>query len=230
MGTRSLADLPWRDIRQWGLASQERRFRHHNGAKHVACRCVTQPCPAHPSAGGSAAAGDPRRRPSRRPRVRPGGRRRRRREAPGAVRGHGRRAPLRHRGRRAPAAGTARAVAAAAGPGGRADRLRPRAAQRRLRVQQLPRERRRVLPRRPADRPHARVAGDRAGGLGPAGDRHGDAAGDDRLADAARHRVRARLRQGRRRLRGRRVLRGRRHEQGRRARGDGLRGDASRHR
>ena len=61
---------------------------------------------------------------------------------------HGADPPDRRRGDRAAAAGRARHLGLAAGPGGRADRLRPGDAAAGLRLPHLPRARRRLVPRR----------------------------------------------------------------------------------
>ena len=68
------------------------------------------------------------------------------------------RAPPRRRGHRAAAPGRARPLAAARRPGGRADRLRAGAPRRRLRVLQLPRARRGLVPRRRPRRAAPRLA------------------------------------------------------------------------
>ena len=199
-----------------------------DGAKHVACRCVTRPCPAHieSSRRKHCPARDAGRRPSRGPGLRPVDLRRRRRAPPGPLRGHGRRAPLRHRGRRAPAAGAARAVAAAPRPGGRADRLGPRAAQPTTSSSPATARtasRTAAAPSRPTSCGSGAGPPWRAGTRG----RIGMATPQVMIGSQTLHATgyALGLRQGRRRLGRRRVLRRRRHQQGRRARGDGVRRD-----
>ena len=144
---------------------------------------------------------------------------------------HGAHPPHRRRGDRAPAARRARHLGPAARPGGRPDRRRPRPAPAGLRLPDLPRARRRLVPRRRPAQPARPVPRRRPGRLGPQRqqlralhDRH-------RRPDAARHRLRhghaARRRRRHRRPRPRqrrdRPLRRRRLLAGRRQRGLHLR-------
>ena len=185
----------------------------------------TEPGRRRPRAGPAA---DPRGRAGRAPRLllRP-----RRRGDQGPVPRHGADPAHRHRGHRAAAARRAGHLGPAARPGGRADRLRPRAAHAGLRLPDLPRARRRLVPRhRPAAaaRPVPRR---RPGRLGPQRRQLRPLHDRDRRADPARHRLRdghaARRRRrhrrpGPRRRRGR-LLRRRREQPGRRQRGVHLR-------
>lgn len=106
----------------------------------------------------------------------------------------------------------------AARPGGRPDRLRTSHPRGRLRLPDLPRTRRRLVPRGRPDQPAGHVPRCEQRRLGPQHqqlpalhDRH-------RLPDAARHRLRDGHRQGRRGQRGHRLLRRRREQPGRRGR------------
>ena len=78
----------------------------------------------------------------------PLGRRHRRRGAARPLPRHDARAPHRHRGRRPAASGPARTLGALPGPGGHAGRNRARVPLRRLRLPELPRDRRELRPRR----------------------------------------------------------------------------------
>ena len=131
--------------------------------------------------------------------------------------------PGRRRGDRPAAPGRARHLGQPARPGGRPGRLRPRAARGRLRLPDLPRARRRLVPRRrpaqparPVPRRQPRRLGPEREELPPLHDRH-------RRADAARHRLRDGHAEGRRRRRRHRLLRRRRDQPGRRQRGVHLR-------
>ena len=84
------------------------------------------------------------------------------------------------------------AVGPAARPGGGPGRLGPCAAAGRLRVPELPRARRRLLPRRGPRVDAAALARHGALGLGPRRLRHRHAGHHRRLAGAPRHRLRAR--------------------------------------
>ena len=79
------------------------------------------------------------------------------------------RPPGRRRGHRPAAPGRARPLGQPARPGGRAGRLRPRAAARRLRLPDLPRARRRLVPRR---RPAAACSGSSAASTNGGWDPH----------------------------------------------------------
>ena len=135
------------------------------------------------------------------------------------------RASHRHRGHRAAAPGRTRPLAAAARPGGRPDRLGPRPARRRLRLLQLPRARRRVLPRRRARR-HARASG--AAPRHPAGTRTTIGMATPQIIIGAQALHATGYAMGVRHgtaptAVARRLLRRRRHQRGRRERGPGLR-------
>lgn len=172
-----------------------------------------------PDADGGAAERRPVRRVGLRHRPRPAAR---------PLRGHGGHPPHRRGGHRSPASGRARPLAAAARPGGLPDRLRTRAALRRLRLLQLPRARRRLLPWRRTRRSAARVARHGAERLEPVRHQHGDPAGHHRRPDAARDGIRARHPGRRHRRRRGRLLRRRRDQRGRRERGPDLRRDLRR--
>ena len=121
---------------------------------------------------------------------------------------HGAHPPHRHRGHRAPAPRRARHLGPAARPGGRADRRRPRAAPAGLRLPDLPRARRRLLPRRRPAQPARPLPRRRPGRLGPQRQQLRPLHDRDRRPDPARHRLRhghaARRRRRHRRPRARR--------------------------
>ena len=189
--------MPWEGSSRWPLRNS--RFRLTGSPPGS----VRRPRPA-----------DLRRRAAHR-RVPPLGPRGRRGCAPvpRALPRHGDRPPARCRGDGPPAPGRARALGAAARPGGRAGRLGPRAACRRLRLHQLPRTRRRLLPRR-GPRGHAAHGAGAAcrGGtpLATTSPRRPSSSGPRRCTPPATRRAHPRRSQERRHH----LLRRRRHERG----------------
>ena len=151
-----------------------------------------------PGARAPGARGRPRDGPAAQPRGRAGPARRARRRRRRAVRRGaarllprpGPRAPLRRRGHRAAAPGRARPVGQPARPGGRPGRLRPRAAPPGLRLPDLPRARRRLVPRGRPGQPARHVPRGQPRRLGPQREELPPLHDHHRRPDPARHRLR----------------------------------------